>query len=413
MIRGIGPVYARKLVRAFGEKVFDVIETEPERLREVAGIGKVRAKRITDAWAEQKVVREIMVLLHSHGVGTARAVRIFRTYGAGAVEAMTENPYRLTRDIRGIGFVTADAIAMRLGIEKTAMVRVRAGIGHALAEAMDEGHCGLPEEKLGPLAAKLLEVPAGRIRAALDLELAEGAVVADTVDETPCIFLGDLYRAERTIAGRLVDIAAGKPPWPWIDPDKALPWVERRTGLALAPGQGDAVRMALASKVSVITGGPGVGKTTIVNAILRILSARGVDILLCAPTGRAAKRMSGATGFEAKTIHRLLEVDPRTGGFKRDGENPLDCGLLAVDETSMVDVLLMRSLLAAVPDGAALLQDFARCQGAALGLPDAAVDAVAEVVDRAPAVLRSRPSLRGVSRMLARAEDLASRPTLH
>ena len=158
MIRGVGPVYARKLVRAFGEKVFDVIEAEPERLREVTGIGRVRAKRITDAWAEQKVVREIMVFLHEHGVGTARAVRIFRTYGADAVEVMTENPYRLARDIRGIGFVTADAIAMKLGIEKTAMVRVRAGIGHALAEAMDEGHCGLPEEELGPLAAKLLEV---------------------------------------------------------------------------------------------------------------------------------------------------------------------------------------------------------------------------------------------------------------
>ena len=154
MIRGIGPVYTRKLVRAFGEKVFDVIEAEPERLCEVTGIGKVRAKRITDAWTELKVVREIMVFLHSHGVGTARAVRIFRTYGADAVEVMTENPYRLARDIRGIGFVTADAIAMRLGIEKTAMVRVRAGIGHALAEAMDEGHCGLPEEELGPLAAK-------------------------------------------------------------------------------------------------------------------------------------------------------------------------------------------------------------------------------------------------------------------
>ena len=150
MIRGIGPVYARKLVRAFGEKVFDVIEAEPERLREVTGIGRVRAKRITDAWAEQKVVREIMVFLHSHGVGTARAVRIFRTYGADAVEVMTENPYRLARDIRGIGFVTADAIAMKLGIEKTAMVRVRAGIGYALTEAMDEGHCGLPEEELGP-----------------------------------------------------------------------------------------------------------------------------------------------------------------------------------------------------------------------------------------------------------------------
>ena len=355
MIRGIGPVYARKLVRAFGEKVFDVIEAEPERLREVTGIGRVRAKRITDAWAEQKVIREIMVFLHEHGVGTARAVRIFRTYSADAVEVMTENPYRLARDIRGIGFVTADAIATRLGIEKTAMVRVRAGIGHALAEAMDEGHCGLPEEELGPLAAKLLEVPAELIRTALDLELADGAVVADTVEDTPCIFLGGLHRAERAIAGRILDIAAGEPSWPRIDPDKALPWVERRTGLALAPGQAEAVRTALASKVSVITGGPGVGKTTIVNAILRILSAKGVDILLCAPTGRAAKRMSEATGFEAKTIHRLLEVDPRTGGFKRDRDNPLDCGLLAVDETSMVDVLLMRSLLAAVPDGSALL----------------------------------------------------------
>ena len=355
MIRGIGPVYARKLVRAFGGKVFDVIEAEPERLREVTGIGRVRAKRITDAWAEQKVVREIMVFLHEHGVGTARAVRIFRTYGTDAVEVMTENPYRLARDIRGIGFVTADAIAMKLGIEKTAMVRVRAGIGHALAEAMDEGHCSLPEEELRPLAARLLEVPAELIRTALDLELADGTVVADTVGDTPCIFLGGLHRAERAIAGRLLDIAAGEPSWPRIDPDKALPWVERRTGLALVPGQADAVRTALASKVSVITGGPGVGKTTIVNAILRILSAKDVEILLCAPTGRAAKRMSEATGFEAKTIHRLLEVDPRTGGFKRDRDNPLDCGLLVVDETSMVDVLLMRSLLAAVPDEAALL----------------------------------------------------------
>ena len=355
MIRGIGPVYARKLVRAFGEKVFDVIEAEPGRLREVTGIGKVRAKRIVGAWAEQKVVREIMVFLHSHGVGTARAVRIFQTYGANAVEVITENPYRLARDIRGIGFVTADAIAMKLGIEKTAMVRVRAGIGYALTEAMDEGHCGLPEEELEPLAAKLLEVPGEMIRTALDLELAEGAVVADTVEETPCIFLGGLHRAERAIAGRILDIAAGKPSWPDIDPDRALPWVERNTGLALAPGQGDAVRVALASKISVITGGPGVGKTTIVNAILRILSARGVGILLCAPTGRAAKRMSEATGFEAKTIHRLLEVHPRSGGFRRGGENPLDCDLLVVDETSMVDVLLMRALLAAIPDGAALL----------------------------------------------------------
>ena len=355
MIRGIGPVYARKLVRAFGGKVFDVIEAEPERLRGVAGIGKVRARRITDAWAGQKVVREIMVFLHGHGVGTARAVRIFRTYGADAVEVMTENPYRLARDIRGIGFRTADAIAMKLGIGRTAMVRVRAGIGHALAEAMDEGHCGLPEDELGPLAAGLLEVPAGQVRAALDLELADGAVVADTVGETRCVFLGGLHRAERVIAGRLAEIAGGPRPWSPIDPDRALPWVERTTGLALARDQAGAVRMALAAKVSVITGGPGVGKTTIVNAILRILSARGVGILLCAPTGRAARRMTETTGLEAKTIHRLLEVDPRTGGFKRGRDRPLDCELLVVDETSMVDVRLMRALVAAVPDGAALL----------------------------------------------------------
>src|SRR6202140_2195122 len=179
MIRGIGPVYAKKLLRAFGEKVFDVIEAQPDRLREVDGIGPVRASRLAAAWAEQKVVREIMVFLHSHGVGTARAVRIYKTYGADAIQVMSENPYRLARDIRGIGFKTADAIAMKLGIEKTAMVRVRAGISYALTEAMDEGHCGLPTEELIPLAEKLLEVPQRLIRSALDLELREGTVVAD------------------------------------------------------------------------------------------------------------------------------------------------------------------------------------------------------------------------------------------
>ena len=176
MIRGIGPVYVGKMVRAFGEKVFDIIEAEPERLREVTGIGRVRAKRITDAWAEQKVIREIMVFLHSHGVGTARAVRIYRTYGVDAVQVMTENPYRLARDIRGIGFKTADAIAMKLGIEITAMIRVRAGISHALTEAMDDGHCGLPAEELAPLAVELLEVPNELVQTALDFEPAATTV---------------------------------------------------------------------------------------------------------------------------------------------------------------------------------------------------------------------------------------------
>jgi exodeoxyribonuclease V alpha subunit len=355
MIRGIGPAYAKKLLRAFGEKVFDVIETQADRLREIEGIGPVRAGRIVAAWAEQKAVREIMVFLHSHGVATARAVRIYKTYGADAIQVMTENPYRLARDIRGIGFKTADAIAMKLGIEKTAMVRVRAGISYALTEAMDGGHCGLPTDELVPLGEKLVEVAQELIRTALDLELEEGTVIADRVGETPCVFLAGLHRAERTIANRLMRLMDGALPWPWIEPGKALPWVEKRIGLALAESQTAAIRLALMSKVLVMTGGPGVGKTTTVNAILQILAAKGVRLLLCAPTGRAAKRMTETTGFEAKTVHRLLEVDPKGGGFKRGDDNPLDCDLLVVDETSMVDVLLMQALMKAVPDKAALL----------------------------------------------------------
>jgi exodeoxyribonuclease V alpha subunit len=355
MIRGIGPAYAKKLVRAFGEKVFDIVETEPGRLREVDGIGPVRAKRIVEAWAEQKVVREIMMFLHSNGVGTARAVRIYKTYGSDAVQVMTENPYRLTRDVRGIGFKTADAIAMRLGFEKTAMIRLKAGVSFALAEAMDEGHCGLPNTELISLAENLLEAPADLIRTALDLELSEGAVVADKVGETDCVFLAGLHRAEQAIAGRLIAIARGKLPWPAIDAAKAVAWVEERSGLRLAHSQRDAIRLALSSKALVITGGPGVGKTTIVKSILRILGVKGVRMLLCAPTGRAAKRMTEATGIEARTIHRLLEVDPKTGGFKRNEGNVLDCELLVVDEVSMVDVLLMQALLKAVAETAALL----------------------------------------------------------
>ena len=355
MIRGIGPVYAKKMVKVFGQKVFDVIEAEPDRLREVDGIGPVRAQRITAAWAEQKIVREIMVFLHSHGVGTARSVRIYKTYGADSLQVMTENPYLLARDIRGIGFKTADAIAIRLGIEKTAMIRIRAGISYALTEAMDDGHCGLPTDKLTPLAVELLEAPGELIQTALELELRDGAVVADTVSETPCIFLAGLYHAEKAIAERIRRLANGALPWPFIDPVKALPWIEQKTGLSLAESQVEAIRLALLSKVLVITGGPGVGKTTIVNAILRVLSAKDVKLILCAPTGRAAKRMAEATGFEAKTIHRLLEIEPKTGGFKRNADNTLECDLLVVDETSMVDVMLMQALMKAVPDRAALL----------------------------------------------------------
>jgi exodeoxyribonuclease V alpha subunit len=232
---------------------------------------------------------------------------------------------------------------------------VRAGISFALAEAMDDGHCGLPYQDLLVLARELLEVPTELVETALGLELQDGTVVADDVDGRQCIFLAALYRAEREIGAKLTALRRGKPPWPSIDADKAIPWVEKRTKLELAKSQIEAVRIALASKVLVITGGPGVGKTTLVNSILKILLAKTVTIALCAPTGRAAKRLSESTGFEAKTIHRLLETDPRTGAFRRDAEAPLDCDLLVVDETSMVDVPLMRALVRALPDQAALL----------------------------------------------------------
>lgn len=355
MIRGIGPVYAKRLVKAFGEAVFDIIEAEPDRLREVTGIGPKRAEKIIAGWAEQRVIREIMIFLHSNGVGTSRAVRIYKTYGADAVQLISEDPYRLARDIRGIGFRTADAIAMKLGIEKTAMIRARAGISFALTEALDDGHCGLPRDQLTALAVELLEIPESLVGDALVQELDAGAVIADTVAARDCIFLAGLYRAEQSIAARLKALVAGTAPWPAIDTDKAIPWVEERTGLTLADSQKAAVRVALASKITVITGGPGVGKTTLVNSILRILAAKHVDLLLCAQTGRAAKRMTETTGREAKTIHRLLEIDPKTGGFRRTEENPLECELLVVDETSMVDVLLMNALIKAVPPGAAVI----------------------------------------------------------
>jgi exodeoxyribonuclease V alpha subunit len=355
MVKGIGPVYAGKLVKAFGAAVFDVIEQSPERLREIPGIGEVRARKITSGWADQKVIRSIMVFLHAHGVSTSRAVRIFKTYGQGAIEIVQENPYRLAQDIRGIGFLSADTIAQKIGIAKDSPLRAQAGISYALTEASGQGHCGLPYAELVPLAVKLLDIAESIIETAIAQEVADEVLLPDTVEGQACVFLAPLYYAEQSIAAQIQRLDAGGTTLPAFEADKAIPWVEHKLSIQLADSQKEAIRLALSSKLLVITGGPGVGKTTLVNSILTIMTVKGVKPLLCAPTGRAAKRLSESTGLEAKTIHRLLEINPINGQFKRNADNPLECDLLVADECSMIDVPLANQLLKAVATSTAMI----------------------------------------------------------
>ena len=356
MVKGIGPFCAKTLVAAFGTDVFDVIEKTPERLKGLKGIGPKRIEKITKGWADQKVIREIMVFLHGHGVSTSKSVRIFKTYGQEAVEIVKENPYRLAKDIRGIGFKSADTIAQNIGIAPTSPIRARAGVAFALGEASgDQGHCCLPRQMLIKQAVDLLGIPADIINEAIEHEIKIGELTRADVPEADSIFLTSLFVAEKNIARNLRRLMLSQHPWPAIDPEKAVPWAEKKLGITLAAGQKAAVAAALKSKVMVITGGPGVGKTTIVRAILTILRAKGVKIQLCAPTGRAAKRLSESSGFEAKTIHRLLEIDPSTMEFKRNEANPLECDLLVADECSMIDVPLANNLIKAIAPGTALI----------------------------------------------------------
>ena len=355
MVKGIGPHFAKKLVKAFGELVFDVIEQSPERLLELPGIGKKRQQRVTNAWSEQKIIREIMVFLQSHGVGTSRSVRIYKTYGEEAIKKVRENPYRLALDIHGIGFKTADTLAQKLGIAPDSLIRAQAGVRHVLQEWSSEGHCAAVRQTLCAMAVKLLAIPVAIIDAAITAELVEGNLIAEIINQDEVIFLTPLYRAEIGCATHLLRLNQGEPPWGSIDAQKAIPWVEGQTGLTLSTSQRAAIELVLQHKVAVITGGPGVGKTTLVNSILKILSAKHINISLCAPTGRAAKRLSESTGLEAKTVHRLLEFDPAVFAFKRNDELPLELDCLVIDEASMMDVVLMNQLLKAVPSTAALL----------------------------------------------------------
>lgn len=355
LIKGIGPVYGKRLVAKFGGQVFEIIEESPERLREVEGIGAKRVQIITQGWEKQKKIKEIMLFLHSNGVGTSKAVRIYKTYGDEAISLMQENPYRLAQDIYGIGFHTADQIAQKMGIAKESLLRARAGITYVLLKEMDNGNCALPLEEVKSKAVEILEIAPEIIATAITQEIAEQRTIQDTIEEVDCLFLPHLYWAEKRSGERIRELAAGSPNWGEITTDKAIEWVEKEVGITLAVNQKKAIATALSAKLSIITGGPGVGKTTIVNSILKILAKKQVRICLAAPTGRAAKRLSESTGLEAKTLHRLLEFDPKERKFKRDVTNPLDCDLVVIDESSMVDIQLFYSLLKAIPTPAAVI----------------------------------------------------------
>ncbi|MFL5242899.1 MAG: ATP-dependent RecD-like DNA helicase [Gemmataceae bacterium] len=355
LIKGIGPHYAKKVVEVFGERTLDVIDASPAFLKEVKGLGPRRIQRIRESWQQQKAVRAIMVFLQSHGVGTSRAVRIYKTYGDQAVEIVRANPYRLATDIGGIGFQTADRLAQRLGIDRASPLRARAALRYVLQELSGEGHVGYPQDAAVLKTAELTGIHRDIVTAAIEAGRAEGELIREPAGEETWLYLKPLFLAEVGVARSLKKLQEDRHPLPAINTDAALTWVEKKMGLELAPTQRDAIRQATASKVLVVTGGPGVGKTTIVRGILEIFAAKGLRCGLAAPTGRAAKRLAEATGKEAKTIHRLLEFEPGLGGFKRGRELPLDFDLIVIDEASMIDITLMNALVRAVPRSACLV----------------------------------------------------------
>jgi len=351
LVKGIGQAFADRIVEKFGEKTFEVIDQFSARLREVDGIGPERARRIKEAWTAQKCVRDIMIFLQGYGVGSAHATKIYKQYGDRAIMVVRENPYRLAKDITGIGFRTADGIAANLGVPKDSIHRLKAGVVHTLERAMDDGHLCLPREMLAHAAAELLEAELHPVEDAIDLLSISGEVV----QAEEFVYLAWLCRAEAGVAGKLMELCGEKPSLPVMDIDKALSWVQQQAGIELAEAQRQAVCTALSSKVCVITGGPGVGKTTIINSIVRILRAKQCRVLLAAPTGRAAKRMSEATGTMAQTLHRLLKYDPRGGGFLYNEQRTLKGDMVIVDETSMLDIPLAHHLLRAIPVSASLI----------------------------------------------------------
>ncbi len=355
-IRSIGPKLAARIVAVHKERTLEIFEEAPDFLLHIHGIGQERLKRIRQSWEEQNEVRKIMLFLTEHGITSGRATRIYRTYGQEAIAKIKVNPYQLADDIRGIGFKTADELAAKLGIDRNSPYRARAAVLYTLQELAGEGHCGFPESGVVEHTTKLVEIDQQIVEAAIHAAVQERCIIREDVEGEPWLYLASLHRAETGFAQSILRIASASPhPLPRIDVDKAITWVEQRLGIQLAVGQQEAIRQACQHKVLVITGGPGVGKTTLVRSILEIFAAKQLKCVLTAPTGRAAKRLAETTHRTAKTVHRLLEFDPATGDFKRNQKHPLSGDLFVLDESSMVDVVLGHQFLRAVPSEACVI----------------------------------------------------------
>jgi exodeoxyribonuclease V alpha subunit len=355
-LKGIGPQLAKKLVRAFGDKVFDVIDKNPDQLLAVENFGQKRLQSVRAGWSDICCVHKVMVFLQNHGVPSSKASQIYKFYGESSIEKVTAEPYQLAHDIPGIGFKTADHIAHNLGFDKNSLVRARAGLSYILQERVNAGHCAYPRDHLLRETQELLEIEPATLLEALEFALHIGEFVADEIETFQSIFPKILFKTEVAVAKILVSLKSGPTPWPFPkNIDKSLQQTEKLLKITLAPLQKLAIHTALTNKVCIVTGGPGTGKSTLTKALVNYLNEQGSRIILCSPTGRAAKRLSECTGIEAKTIHRTLSYDPWIHEFRHNQLNYLDVDFILIDEASMVDIQLANALLQAIPPHAALV----------------------------------------------------------